>query len=394
MPLREQVGNSGGIVENDATSGRAFIPVSAPSLGERERAYVNEALASGWISSAGPWVERFERAFADFCGTREAVAVANGTVALHLALHAHGIGPGDEVVVPALTFAATAHAVLQVGATPVFVDVEPDTWCLDPYAVARALSPSTRAILPVHLFGHPADMAALMELARPRAIEVIEDAAQAHGAQVGERRVGGLGHAGTFSFYGNKLITTGEGGAIVTDDVALASRMRSLKDHGMSKERRYFHSELAFNYRMTNVQAALGCAQLERASALLAKKRAIAGWYRELLAGDPRLTLAVERRGYTNAYWMSSVVLADEVGASRDQIAQRLRARGIDSRPFFVPMPELPHLSRYRAVSARGSGCPTAARLGARGLSLPSGCDLERHQVARVAHALLEALDG
>ncbi|MBI4957061.1 MAG: DegT/DnrJ/EryC1/StrS family aminotransferase [Myxococcales bacterium] len=371
-----------------------FIPVAAPVIGEREIAYVTDAVRSGWVSSIGPYIERFERDFAALCGTRHAIAVANGTVALHLAFAALGIGPGDEVIVPDLTFVATAHAALAAGATPVFADVEPDTWCLDPVAVERALGPKTRAIVPVHLYGHPADMDALGRLASAAGVALVEDAAEAHGATLGGRVVGALGRVATFSFYGNKILTTGEGGMVTTDDDALAARLRLLKDHGMRPERRYFHTELAWNYRMTNLQAALGVAQLEQAADFIAQKRRIFGWYREELGARTDLELNVERPGARNVYWMTSVVLGARAAASRDGVAAELRAAGVDNRPFFVPMSELPHLAHYRKVGRGADDCPVARRLGARGLNLPSGCGLSEPDVRRAARTLARVLDG
>jgi perosamine synthetase len=336
-------------------------------------------------------VDRFEESYAAYVGVRHAIAVANGTVALHLVLHALGVGPGDEVIVPDLTFAATAHAVLQTGAAPVLADVEPSSWCLDPAAVARAIGPRTRAILPVHLYGQAADLTALGDLARDAGVPLIEDAAEAHGATWAGRMVGSFGRASAFSFYGNKIITTGEGGMVTTDDAALAARLRFLKDHGMSKERRYYHTELAFNYRMTNLQAALGVAQLERIEALIAKKRLVHAWYREALGDVPGLILNPEVPGSRNVCWMTSAVLP--AGVPREEVARRLRERGVDSRPFFVPMSALPHLAAARRAGADGMGaCPVASALGRRGLNLPSGCDLTREQVARAASALAEAL--
>jgi perosamine synthetase len=365
-----------------------FIPVAAPVIGERELAYVTDAVRSGWVSSIGTYIDRFEAAFADYIGVKHAVAVSNATVALHLALHALRIGPGDEVIIPDLTFAATAHTVLQVGATPVLVDVEPDTWCMDPQAVSRALSPKTRAIMPVHLFGHPADMVAINALAAAQGVAVIEDAAEAHGAEVRGRKVGGSGNVGAFSFYGNKIITTGEGGMLTTDDDDLAARLRFLKDHGMSKERRYFHTELAFNYRLTNLQAALGLAQLERIDNFIAKKRQLFRWYADALQGCAALEMNVERPGYGNVYWMINLVLGDEVSLTRDEVCARLRAVGVDTRPFFTPMSEMPHLAGCGSVGAATDDCPVSRRLARRGLSLPSGCDLRHEQVARVAEAV------
>lgn len=367
------------------------IHVAAPVLGAREIALVNDAVTSGWVSSIGPYLDKFEAGFAAFSGARHAIAVSNGTTAIHLALHALGLGPGDEVIVPDLTFAATAHAVLQTGATPVFADVEADTWCLDPAAVERAITKKTRAILAVDLYGHPADMKRLGAIASASNAVLVEDAAEAHGASIDGVRTGALGRIGTFSFYGNKIITTGEGGMVTTSDDALADRVRFLKDHGMSKTRRYFHTELAFNYRMTNLQAALGVAQLERVEELIAKKRAIMDRYRAILSGAD-LALNVERPGCKSVYWMACAVLGDSIKRSRDEVMARLSELGIDSRPFFVPMSALPHLSSYRTVGARGDGCPVSVHVGARGLNLPSGCGLTDAQVDRSARALLAAI--
>lgn len=369
-----------------------WIPVAAPIIGERELAYVTDAIRSGWVSSIGPYLERFEAGFAEFCGVRHAVAVANGTVALQLALRALRVGPGAEVIVPDLTFAATAHAVLDAGAVPVFVDVDQHTWCLDPDAVGRAITPATRAIIPVHLYGQPADMDKIAALSVPASIALLEDAAEAHGASVGQRRVGSMGVAGAFSFYGNKLMTTGEGGALTTNDDALAERFRFLKDHGMVKGRRYFHTELAYNYRMTNLQAALGVAQLEQLDGFIEKKRQIMRWYREALAGVPGITLNAEPAGTTPVFWMVSVVLGDGVAMSRDELCAKLREFGVDTRPFFVPMSELPHLAAFRRVSREGDSCPVASRLSSRGFNLPSGTALEADDVHYVAQTVIRLL--
>ncbi len=368
-----------------------FIPVAAPVIGAREIECVTEAVRSGWVSSIGPYLDEFERRFATFCGTKHAIALCNGTVALHLALHTLGVGPGDEVIVPDLTFAATAHAVLQTGATPVFADVDPTTWCVDPRAVERAIGPKTRVIIPVHLYGHPADMPALTALAAPRGIALLEDAAEAHGARVSGARVGSLGRVGAFSFYGNKVMTTGEGGMLVTNDDDLAARLRFLKDHGMSKERRYFHTELAFNYRMTNIQAALGVAQIEQVEGFIERKRELMRWYREDLAGCAGVLLNPEVPGFESVFWMISAVLLDST-RGRDDIAAALRAQGIDSRPFFVSMSALPHLSQFRQVGVDSQGCSVSARLSVSGLNLPSGCGLSRASVRRVTAALRSSL--
>ncbi|HHY55465.1 MAG TPA: DegT/DnrJ/EryC1/StrS family aminotransferase, partial [Chloroflexi bacterium] len=267
-----------------------FIPVYTPLLNGREEKYLLDAVRSGWISSLGAYVTRFEEAFARFCGVRHAISVSNGTVAIHLALHALGIGPGDEVIVPSLTFVATANAVHYTGATPVFADVDPVTWCLDPADVRRRLTSRTRAVIPVHLYGHPAPMPDLQALAAEHDLLVIEDAAEAHGAAIVGRRVGGWGRIGAFSFYANKIITTGEGGMLTTDDDALAARCRMLRDHAMPPQRRYWHDEVGFNYRMTNLQAAVGVAQMERIDSFIRRKREIAARYREELADIPGIT--------------------------------------------------------------------------------------------------------
>lgn len=365
-----------------------FVPIAAPVIGEREIAYVTDAVKSGWVSSIGAYVDRFEELFATYIGVKHAIALSNGTAALHLALHALGVGKGDEVILPDLTFAATAHTVLQVGATPVFVDVERDTWCIDPLAIERAITGKTKVLMPVHLYGHAADMAAINALAKTHDLFVLEDAAEAHGAMIADQKAGSLGTVAGFSFYGNKLITTGEGGMLTTDDDALAARIRFLKDHGMSPQVRYLHTELAFNYRITNLQAALGVAQLEQIETFVEKKRQLFGWYAEELAGVPGLTLNIERPNYRNTYWMISVVLDDQLRSSREDLCASLRAKGVDTRPFFIPMSELPHLTSYRTVGVSGPECSVAMKLSRHGFNLPSGCGLSRGQVRRVCDAL------
>ena len=241
---------------------RMRLPIAEPSLGEKELSYVTECILTGWVSSAGKFVTRFEEIFAEFCGTQHAITTSSGTTALHLALLALGIGPGDEVIVPSLTFIATANAVTYTGASPVFIDSELETWNLDPNLIEEFITPRTKAIIPVHLYGHPVNMAAIVEIAQRHGLVVVEDAAEAHGAKYQGRRVGGIGDLGIFSFYGNKIVTTGEGGMVVTNRADLAEKIRILRGHGMSPERRYWHPVLGYNYRMTNLQAALGVAQM------------------------------------------------------------------------------------------------------------------------------------
>jgi len=371
-----------------------FIPVAAPVIGEREIAYVTDAVRSTWVSSIGPYIGKFEQGFAEYLNVSHAITVNNGTVGLFLALHALGIGPGDEVLVPDLTFVATIHAVLQVGATPVFVDVDPDTWCIDPLAAERAITARTRAILPVHIYGQPADMKALMSLAQAHGLLIVEDAAEAHGAEIDHQRVGSLGKVGVFSFYGNKVITTGEGGMVTTNDGELAERMRYLKDHGMSPERRYYHTELSFNFRMTNLQAALGLAQLEQIEEFIARKKEIYDWYCERLGEIPYLQFPRSRPGERNVFWLFSMVLGEGCKISRADFGSALLSHGIDWRPFFVPMHQLPHLSAFRTVGKDSESCPVSEQLGMRGLNLPSGCALDEASVHRIADTIVGILSA
>lgn len=361
-----------------------FIPIYEPWLGKREEQYVLDAVRSGWISSLGKYVTRFEQQFAAFCGVSHAVSVSNGTTALHLALHALGIGPGDEVIIPSLTFIASANAVSYTGATPVFADVDPATWCVDPADVARLITPRTRALMPVHLYGHPAPMDALNRLAERHNLLVVEDAAEAHGAEWQGHRVGGLGRIAAFSFYANKTITTGEGGMLTTDDASLAARCRMLRDHAMPPEKRYWHDEIGFNYRMTNLQAALGVAQMERIEEFIQRKRQIVRWYCQGLADIPGIALPVEAQGCTNIYWMFSVLINHPFPLGRDQLILALRGQGIDSRPFFHPMDTLPP---YRTAVPR----PVSLALSRAGLNLPSSPSLTAEQVRHIC-AVIRAI--
>ena len=368
------------------------IPVAEPDLSQLEEQFLVEAIRSGWVSSIGPFIDRFEREFAAFCGVRHCVALANGTVALHVALLAAGVGPGDEVIVPDMTFVATAAAVRHVGAEPVLVDVDCDTLTLDVELTKRAITPRTKAIIPVHLFGVPADMVALRALANERNLFLLEDAAEAHGAKIGGRPVGSLGDAATFSFYGNKLITTGEGGCVVTDDTGLAERIRFLKDHAMSKSRRYYHPEVGFNYRMTNLQAALGCAQIARFPEMLARRMAVLTEYRRQLEGLPlRLNPVVS--GREEVCWLVYARL--ETSDATHALATALADAGFDTRPLFVPMHELPPYAECRFVtSGQSANESVSSRESVRGLCLPSSNRLGFADVARLAEVASVSLAG
>ena len=286
-----------------------MIPVCEPLLAGNEQKYVLDCLKTNWISSGGVYLQKFEEGFSRYCGVKHGIAVCNGSVALHLAYAALGIGPGDEVIMPTLTIASTVFAALYCGAKVVFVDVQPDTWNMDPAQLESKITKRTKAIVPVHMYGHPCDMDAILRIARKHRLAVIEDAAEAHGAKYKGRMAGSFGKLSCFSFYSNKIITCGEGGMVVTDDDWLAEKCRSLKNLSFLKERRFFHKDIGFNYRMTNIQAAIGTAQLEIAGALLKRRRENARLYSEMLSGVKGLALPAEREGCRNAYWMYGLVV-------------------------------------------------------------------------------------
>jgi perosamine synthetase len=368
-------------------SAPTFIPVSAPVLAGNEEAYVLDCLRTTWISSHGEYIGRFEHAFGEFCGTRHALSCSNGTVALHLALLALGVGPGDEVLVPTLTFISTANAVTYCGAKAVFVDVDPDTWNVDPAGLEARITPRTRGVIVVHLYGHPVDMDAVLAIARRHSLFVVEDAAEAHGAEYRGRPVGSLADVATFSFYGNKIITTGEGGMVVTDDEALAGRIRHLKGQGMDPDRRYWFTTVGYNYRMTNVAAAIGLAQLEKAQWYMERRREVAAWYQEDLAGVPGLGWQAEKPWARHAYWMFTIQV-DETTVSRDDIMARLGDAGIETRPVFYPIHTLPP---YRG-DAGGAAFPVAEKVARCGINLPTWAGLERDDIRRISEELRNLL--
>lgn len=367
---------------------KAFAQALAePDLTGREERYVRSAVRAGHISGAAPEVAAFEQACAAALGVPHAVACASGTAALHLALEALGVGPGAEVIVPDLTYVAAANVVRYTGATPVLVDVDEHTWTIDPARVAERLGPRTRAILAVHVYGNPADLDRLRQLARAAKVALVEDAAEAFGATWGGRPVGSLGDAGCFSFFANKVVTTGEGGLVATRTRRLATAVRSLRDQAKSARRPYFHARLAFNYRLSALQAALGLAQVERLGELLRRRERIRAWYREELAGvaDWREPQPLPQAVAVN--WLYTGSVAGWSARRRDRALERLHAAGIDARPVFVPMSRLPGF--------RGAGAgPVARRLAASGISLPTRPRMGRADVAAVAAALRRALRG
>lgn len=362
------------------------IPVYEPDLGAREREYVLDCMDSGWISGIGKYVSRFEEAFSAFCDVSYAIATCNGTVAIDLALATLDVGPGDEVITSNLTFAATANAIRHVGAMPVFVDSEPETWNIDPNRIEEAITPATKAIVVVHLYGHPADMDPILAIAAKHGLFVIEDAAEAHGALYKKRRVGSLGHVACFSFYGNKLITTGEGGMLVTDNAGLAERARFLRGQAMHSALPYYHPEVGYNFRMTNLQAAIGVAQMERADALIARKRQVAHWYAERVNRLPGIDFSPEAMWATSTYWMNSILVRPESGLTVSGVRAQLAKAGIETRPFFYPMNTLPPYIHALAVRHY----PVSERLGKQGINLPSSPRLDEATVAYVIDALQE----
>lgn len=376
-----------------------MIPVNEPWLTEREVDLVAECVRTGWVSSAGRFIDEFEQRWAEYCGRRYGIAVCNGTAALEVAVAALGIQPGDEVILPTFTIISCALAVVRAGGTLVLVDSSPRTWTMDVDAVARCITPRTKAIMPVHVYGHPADMDPILALAGRQGLAVIEDAAEAHGAEYLSRaapgapvwrRCGTFGTVSCFSFYANKLITTGEGGMVLTDDAGLAERLRSLRNLGFQPSRRFYHDVLGYNFRMTNVQAALGLAQLERMEAIVAKKRWIGQEYTSRLRDLPGLQLPPEEPWARSVYWMYGIVIREDTGMHAGEAAQALQARGIETRPFFYGM------HRQPVFQKRGwfleERYPVADRLAQQGLYLPSGLALTSDQLHDVVGAVRAVL--
>jgi len=375
------------------------IPVNEPLFHERDLQYVTECVRSGWVSSAGDFIARFEDGWAAYCGRKYGIAVSSGTAALELAFDCLEIGPGDEVILPTFTIISCARAVVRSGATPVLVDADPLTWCMDVTQVEDRITPRTRAIMPVHIYGHPVDIDPIVGLARKHGLVLIEDAAEAHGAEYlcrngnrecDWRRCGSFGELSCFSFYANKPITTGEGGMIVTDDARLAERARAARNLWFDPQRRFHHEELGHNYRLTNIQAALGVAQLERIEDIIAHKRWLGQEYTRRLQDLSCVQVAREQPWAKSIYWMYGLVLSTETGMDASRFAQRLGAKGIETRPFFLGMHEQPVFHK-RGLFA-GERYPVAERLARQGLYLPSGMALTKEQLVRTCDAVREVL--
>lgn len=366
------------------------IPIAQPSFNGNEKKYVLDALDSGWVSSIGPYIESFERQFAAYHGVKHAIATHNGTIALHLALAAVGIRKDEEVIVPDLTFIATANSVRYCNAIPVLTDVAPDSWNLCPDAVRRAITPKTRAIIPVHLYGNPAAMHELLNIAAEHNLLVIEDCAEALGASYSGQKTGTFGHINCFSFFGNKIITTGEGGMCITNDDKLAERMRVLRDHGMNRSKKYWYDEVGFNYRMTNLQAALGVAQFEQLDQLLTIRDQISQHYHRALEGHPAI-LFQEGNGNRTVNWMFTIRLKGYTFDVRNRVIDSLKMAGIDSRPVFYPISMMPFYQDKAYCATKPSNALTIAQ---EGLSLPTYAGLDQRDIDYVCKTLINILNN
>ncbi|MFH0861097.1 MAG: DegT/DnrJ/EryC1/StrS family aminotransferase [Candidatus Altiarchaeota archaeon] len=360
-----------------------MIHVCEPTIGEEELANVVDCIKTNWISSKGKYIEEFENKFSKYCGVKHGVTTTNGTTALHLAISSLGIGKGDEVIMPTFTMIATAFAVTYTGAKPVFVDSEPETWNVDVEKIEEMITNKTKAIMPVHIYGHPCDMDSISDIADDNDLYVVEDAAEAHGAEYKGRKVGGLSDIGCFSFYANKIITTGEGGMVVTNDEELVERARELRDLAHSKKKRFLHERVGYNYRMTNVQAAIGVAQMEKIEKFVNARRNNANRYNSLLIGINGITLPPEKPWAKNVYWMYSILIDKEkFGISRDELMMKLEDKGVGTRAFFVPMHKQPVYDK-----AKGQ-FPVSERLAENGLYLPSSSKLTEKEIRWVCDAI------
>ena len=364
-----------------------MIPVNSPLLDGNEKKYLNECIETGWISSEGPFVKKFEEQFAALVRRKHAIAVSNGSVALEAAVAALGLGPGDEVILPTFTIISCAAAIVRAGAVPVAADCDPITWNMEVRDLERLVTPRTRAIMVVHIYGLPVDMSPVLELAAKYGLKVIEDAAEMIGQTYKGQPCGSFGDLSTFSFYPNKLVTTGEGGMIVTDDAGLAQRCRDLRNLCFKPTKRFVHEELGWNFRMSNLQAAVGVAQLERLPAAVARKRHLGARYTELLKDIPGLQLPLASTVYAdNIYWVYGLVLGGGIPFEADEARERLRQQQIGTRPFFWPMHEQPVFRKMGLFA--GAWCPVAERLARRGFYIPSGLGLTDAQMERVAEVL------
>lgn len=360
-----------------------FIPIAEPDIGPKEIEYIKKAAESGWVSSLGYYVDKFEKDFSQYCGRKYGVSVSSGTAALHLALGALGIEKEDEVIIPNFTFIAVANTVLYQGAKPVLVDIEQDTWNIDPQKIEEKITPRTKVIIPVHIYGHSADMDSILEIAKNHSLKIVEDSAEAHSSEYKGKKCGSFGDISCFSFYGNKTITTGEGGMCLTDNEELYKKMLLLRDHGMRKEKKYWHEVIGYNYRLTNLQAALGCAQLERIEEFVEKKRNNAQLYMDLLKGIPWIALPIEKEYAKSNFWLFSVLINEKADFNRDWVAGELKKANIDTRVTFYPVSDMPPYKRFDTGNLEVS-----KRIAYQGLSLPSSAKLKAEEIKYICNIL------
>ncbi len=368
-----------------------MIPVNEPLFCGNEKKYLMECIDSGWISSEGPFVCRFEEGFSSYVGCEQGVAVCNGTAALEVALAAVGLGEGDEVIMPSFTIISCALAALRLGAKPVLVDCEPDTWCMDASQVEDKITDKTKVVMPVHMYGHPVDMDPILRIAQDHDLKVVEDAAEVHGAEYKGRKCGSLGDAAAFSFYANKIITTGEGGMVVTSDEKAAEKARSYRNLCFQPGRRFYHTQLGYNFRMTNLQAAVGLAQLECIDKFVEIKRSNAVEYTKRLGKIPGLKTPMEKKWAKNVYWMYAIELEDELDVTAEEVMNRLKDEGIGTRPFFLGLHEQPALKGIGLF--KGESYPVTERISHQGFYLPSGLKLTEEQLNKVCNALESVFD-
>mgnify|MGYP001377385937 CR=1 FL=1 len=362
-----------------------MIPVNEPLLDGHELQYVSDCVTSGWISSAGKYISDFERKWADYCGRKHGISVCNGTIALELAVEILDFPQGAEIILPDFTIISCAQAITKAGCVPVVVDCDPDTWCMDVSRIEAAITPKTRAIMPVHIYGHAVDMDPLMNLAKKYNLKVIEDAAEVHGAEYKGKKCGGFGDISCFSFFANKIITTGEGGMILTDSDELAEKLQSYRNLCFQSKQRFLHEEIGHNFRFTNIQAALGLAQLERIEKFVERKREMAQMYNKGLASLP-VQLPVEKSWAKNVYWMYGLVIDEKTGITAKELAVRLKEKEIETRPFFLGMHEQPVFRK--AGLFEGASFPITERISRYGLYLPSGQAITDNQINNVVAAL------
>jgi len=367
-----------------------MIPVNQPKLNGREKQLLAECIKSGWISSDGPFVAEFERKFADYIGAKHGIAVCNGTAALETALFAAGIGKGDEVIMPAFTIISCALAAIRLGAVPVLVDAEADTWNMDVNQIESRLTSKTKAIMPVHIYGHPVDMDPLLAIAKKNNLMVIEDAAEAHGAEYKGKKCGGLGHISAWSFYANKIITTGEGGMVLTSDAKMAKRAESYRNLCFRPEKRFYHTELGYNFRLTNLQAAVGVAQMERIGEFIQIKRRLGEYYRKKLLKFKGIKCQMEKTWAKMVYWMYCIELDQALGLNAQKLMEGLAKRNIGTRPFFLGLHEQPALRDIGLF--KNENYPVTERISRQGLYLPSGMALTKKQIDKVVKAVEDVI--